>query len=228
MSSTSNQTDSSILNYIFYIVMLIIVSTACTVYERCSCYDITTCWSYMLNGDVQRNAGPSPPASTPTQPKVVDYSARKVEVLNALVTHEVTDDDLRRLRPFSQRTLNFTGANQQISHGRTMEEENQVTIDLEDPAAEVNSHLITLGDGTHPDGDDGVGFLASTECSICMEEYKKGDRVCWSRKRACCHAFHTDCLEPWLIHHDICPNCRSKILPLDDIENQPSIPTSDV
>jgi len=232
MSSTSNQSDSSVFNYVFYIVILIIVSTACTVYERCSCYDITTCLSYMLHGEVRRNPGASTPTSAPTRLKIVDSSARKAEVLDALVAHEVTDADLLRFRRYSQRTLNITGGNQQIPHGRTIEKENEEPLDLEAPEMEVESSISqihSLDDGRNPVENDGVvGFLASTECSICMEEYKKGDMVCWSRKLACYHAFHTDCLEPWLMHHDICPNCRSNILPFQGNENLPSIPISDV
>ncbi len=50
------------------------------------------------------------------------------------------------------------------------------------------------------------------ECSICQEQIKKGQMMC----RLPCqdtvsHAFHRDCVKPWLEKNNTCPNCRSKI-----------------
>lgn len=50
------------------------------------------------------------------------------------------------------------------------------------------------------------------ECSICQAQMKMGDMIC----RLPCqdtvsHAFHSDCIKPWLESNDTCPNCRSKI-----------------
>jgi len=45
-------------------------------------------------------------------------------------------------------------------------------------------------------------------CPICCEDYAKGDDVAWSKNEECCHAFHTDCIVPWLMDHDDCPMCR--------------------
>ena len=45
-------------------------------------------------------------------------------------------------------------------------------------------------------------------CPICCEDYVKGDDVAWSKNEDCCHAYHTDCIVPWLMDHDDCPMCR--------------------
>jgi len=68
-----------------------------------------------------------------------------------------------------------------------------------------------------PDNIGDFTFLASAECSICMEGYKECDMVCWSRNLSCSHAFHTECLLPWLMHHNICPNCRSIYIPAEQV-----------
>ena len=53
-----------------------------------------------------------------------------------------------------------------------------------------------------------------SECSICLDWFKNGkeNRItelnCSDR-----HFFHEDCLKKWIIHNDICPLCREKILP---------------
>ena len=51
-------------------------------------------------------------------------------------------------------------------------------------------------------------------CSICSDEYKYGDDITWSKNEDCVHAFHTDCIVPWLMDHDDCPNCRNDFLSL--------------
>ena len=45
-------------------------------------------------------------------------------------------------------------------------------------------------------------------CPICYDDYVKGDDVAWSKNEECCHAYHTDCIVPWLMDHDDCPMCR--------------------
>mmetsp|Transcript_3085 Transcript_3085/g.5059 ORF Transcript_3085/g.5059 Transcript_3085/m.5059 type:complete len:349 (-) Transcript_3085:92-1138(-) len=36
-------------------------------------------------------------------------------------------------------------------------------------------------------------------CAICLSEYEKCDRVCWSSNTECSHVFHEDCILQWLI-----------------------------
>jgi len=45
-------------------------------------------------------------------------------------------------------------------------------------------------------------------CSICLEYYREGEEICWSRNKKCAHAFHLDCMLDWLQKHDDCPLCR--------------------
>jgi Ring finger domain len=47
-------------------------------------------------------------------------------------------------------------------------------------------------------------------CAICLCQYGVGDTVTWSTESACQHAFHRDCVIPWLSKKDEpkCPVCR--------------------
>ena len=52
-------------------------------------------------------------------------------------------------------------------------------------------------------------FFDPKVCPICSEEYKPGDDIAWSKNEDCIHAFHTNCIVPWLMDHDDCPMCRN-------------------
>ncbi|KAK1441842.1 hypothetical protein BgAZ_501740 [Babesia gibsoni] len=54
-------------------------------------------------------------------------------------------------------------------------------------------------------------------CAICTEDFSAGDRIHWLAKNSkeCEHAFHVDCIVPWLKQHNTCPVCRYE-LPTDD------------
>ena len=43
------------------------------------------------------------------------------------------------------------------------------------------------------------------ECTICIDNYKIGNIV---RQLKCSHTFHQECIDKWLVHNNMCPNCR--------------------
>lgn len=47
------------------------------------------------------------------------------------------------------------------------------------------------------------------ECPICWDDFKVGEKVCWSKHGSCRHGFHLDCMLAWLQDHDKCPLCRT-------------------
>ncbi|KAK2198146.1 bifunctional Zinc finger [Babesia duncani] len=54
-------------------------------------------------------------------------------------------------------------------------------------------------------------------CAICTDDYNKDEQILWLNKdkTMCGHAFHVDCIIPWLKQHNSCPVCRFE-LPTDD------------
>lgn len=47
-------------------------------------------------------------------------------------------------------------------------------------------------------------------CAICLCPYEPGDQVAWSGEECCKHAFHSECIIPWLAKKSEpkCPCCR--------------------
>jgi hypothetical protein len=54
----------------------------------------------------------------------------------------------------------------------------------------------------------------TSSCIICLEAFRKGDYVTFSKSTQCMHVFHQECLEEWLKNpkHDECPSCRFRII----------------
>jgi E3 ubiquitin-protein ligase RNF115/126 len=72
--------------------------------------------------------------------------------------------------------------------------------------------------GSPPTSDAFVGSLTPIEwepgvcqddtCAICLEQFAAGAQLVFL---PCRHAFHTDCIAPWLKMHSECPSCRYKL-----------------
>lgn len=84
-------------------------------------------------------------------------------------------------------------------------------------AADTNSTTSVDRTGPHtqaavatsnPDGTDAEGHLG---CSICTEDFNKGEEV---RVLPCNHKFHPGCVDPWLLNvSGTCPLCRIDLRP---------------
>lgn len=53
-------------------------------------------------------------------------------------------------------------------------------------------------------------------CAICLCSYDVGDTIVWSSNKDCNHAFHDECIIPWLTKNQEgeCPCCRSQFTDL--------------
>mmetsp|Transcript_18549 Transcript_18549/g.21127 ORF Transcript_18549/g.21127 Transcript_18549/m.21127 type:complete len:285 (-) Transcript_18549:88-942(-) len=53
-------------------------------------------------------------------------------------------------------------------------------------------------------------------CAICLCPYDVGDTIVWSCNKTCNHAFHDECIVPWLVkqQNGECPCCRSQFTDL--------------
>lgn len=77
-------------------------------------------------------------------------------------------------------------------------------------------------------GDQSTSVYSTKTCPICVEDYKFGDDIAWSRNEKCYHAYHTSCILEWLMDHDDCPMCRQDfVLKNTNSLNQVQQPTID-
>jgi hypothetical protein len=95
---------------------------------------------------------------------------------------------------------------------------------LEDQAPDPLETTTAMGLLLAEEGDikkGGEGRLAEATCSICLLGYEEGDGIAWSRNPGCNHAFHEECIVPWLMHKkEECPNCRSNYFVFEDEQNK--------
>lgn len=52
--------------------------------------------------------------------------------------------------------------------------------------------------------------LRALDCPICLAEFMEGEKL--RVLPECCHSFHSDCIETWLVSNASCPTCRHSLL----------------
>ncbi|KFK35224.1 hypothetical protein AALP_AA5G256500 [Arabis alpina] len=53
----------------------------------------------------------------------------------------------------------------------------------------------------------------SSDCAVCLSKFESDDQL--RLLPLCCHAFHKDCIDVWLISNQTCPLCRSSLFRSD-------------
>jgi len=84
-----------------------------------------------------------------------------------------------------------------------------------DSIRSIGSNLMSkLQDNPEPE----ESLYSPKTCSICIEDYKEGEEVCWSRSDDCPHVFHLPCMMDWLMKNNDCPLCRADYLKCQESE----------
>ena len=74
--------------------------------------------------------------------------------------------------------------------------------------------------GTESAAHDGTAEDGGLSCSICTEDFNKGEEV---RVLPCNHKFHPDCVDPWLLNvSGTCPLCRIDLRPVEEQTDEPA------
>ncbi|KAF8110787.1 hypothetical protein N665_0079s0101 [Sinapis alba] len=53
----------------------------------------------------------------------------------------------------------------------------------------------------------------SSDCAVCLSKFESEDQL--RLLPLCCHAFHADCIDIWLVSNQTCPLCRSPLFASD-------------
>ena len=82
---------------------------------------------------------------------------------------------------------------------------------------EAGSIPAVTGAATNTPNADGTDEAGHLGCSICTEDFNRGEEV---RLLPCNHKFHPECVDPWLLNvSGTCPLCRVDLRPMDE-QNQ--------
>ncbi|XP_057488574.1 E3 ubiquitin-protein ligase ATL4-like [Actinidia eriantha] len=64
-----------------------------------------------------------------------------------------------------------------------------------------------------------TGNLVGGDCAVCLSKFEPNDQL--RLLPLCCHAFHTQCIDSWLLSNQTCPLCRSTVHPTEtDVLNK--------
>ncbi|KAK9275148.1 hypothetical protein L1049_022407 [Liquidambar formosana] len=55
----------------------------------------------------------------------------------------------------------------------------------------------------------GTEPVSAVECVVCLDPFREGD-FCRSLP-GCCHVFHSNCIDKWLVKVPACPICRASV-----------------
>jgi hypothetical protein len=69
-------------------------------------------------------------------------------------------------------------------------------------------HCLSLSSSNTTCANHVVDHL-DAKCLVCQCDYDDGDAL---RQLPCSHTFHQECVDPWLMDHDVCPSCREPIV----------------
>ncbi|KAI8572486.1 hypothetical protein RHMOL_Rhmol01G0202900 [Rhododendron molle] len=64
-----------------------------------------------------------------------------------------------------------------------------------------------------------TGNIVGGDCAVCLSKFEPNDQL--RLLPLCCHAFHTQCIDAWLLSNQTCPLCRSTVHPTEtDVMNK--------
>jgi hypothetical protein len=162
--------------------------------------------------DVVQTSSPLSSADVVLQllPTTATTIEREAQVLKSLVVLKLTDAHntlVGVVIPQSQAPQRLTLEDLDVTFQfLTAAEEGEITQTASNDESN-NAIIDDVQTNYHWNRNEEV-ILDYSCCTICAEEYKEGDFVCMSI--SCKHAFHKDCLLPWLMKNDTCPNFRAR------------------
>lgn len=172
--------------------------------------------------------------------KKEDPEERKEKILKSFERNKVSmvvtessfvkTHDLTKVKSTESLTLTDDSTDTEFSDSNHSEEKDKDKKDEDDNSDIVLCHEIESGNEPNeiylPTSDSTLKIPNC--CAICLCSYDVGDTVIWSCDNDCVHAFHDECIIPWLVKNQSgeCPCCRRQFTdlpPPDEKEKKSNI-----
>jgi hypothetical protein len=114
-----------------------------------------------------------------------------------------------------------TSLDNDVEQGQAIEQDTEPEIHLPPQTdSELEIHVPPSTD-QEAEEEEGLSTLCTT-CSICIDDFEAGERIRLLPK--CRHAFHTDCIMPWLTERQgCCPLCKTAVLDGDEEDSDTAV-----
>ncbi|KAH7550050.1 hypothetical protein ACOSP7_024835 [Xanthoceras sorbifolium] len=89
------------------------------------------------------------------------------------------------------------------------EKDDETVLRQQQPFTEVLWRAAASIEDQRQDKEEDKEANISSQCCICLEEFKEGDE-CRVRSK-CNHIYHKPCIDMWLLRHKHCPLCRGYV-----------------
>ncbi|KAL3815226.1 hypothetical protein ACJIZ3_016494 [Penstemon smallii] len=99
----------------------------------------------------------------------------------------------------------FSAADDVVLHSDASAGSNQQQCHVPSNGMLDSLPLFTFGSVT--------GNLTGGDCAVCLSKFEPHDQL--RLLPLCCHAFHAECIDAWIVSNMTCPLCRSTVLPSD-------------
>jgi len=104
-----------------------------------------------------------------------------------------------------------TSTNDNSNNDTNPSNPNIETIEPESDATAITTNESTSTTTTATTTTSLFKTTMSTSCSICIEDFEEGEKIRLLPR--CGHAFHTDCIIPWLTERQgCCPYCKAGVI----------------
>lgn len=157
----------------------------------------------------------TPPSSSSSSSSFSSFIIVVIVIASAIIVSASIYLILRVLsRRFHRSFRTFAAADDVVSHSAAAGTgnrclENQRSSD--DEKLLESLPLFSFGSVT--------GNLTGVDCAVCLSKFEPDDQL--RLLPLCCHAFHSSCIDAWLVTNQTCPLCRSTVYPTDaDVLNK--------
>lgn len=156
--------------------------------------------------------------STPEEPEIRLHPLLEEDLEKQLSADVSVDSDLEKKEPAVDDDAESDSTVQDLNLVpledptlAALGEKNDVVVALQLPSSSSSSAPIEVPQESATERDTAT-TTTCTACSICIDDFETGETLILLPR--CKHAFHRDCIHPWLLERQgCCPLCKTSVLP---------------